>query len=308
MKKFLLRICFFCILLLIIIVLGFVMPVTPRASKSLLFAKIQKDSLLQNVKKPRIIFIGGSNLSFGLNSQLIKDSLLLNPINTAISGGIGLQYMLDNSLPFIQKSDIVVVASEYDHFYGRIIYGEEELLRTIAEIDVSSRRKLNHQQIKNIYSYTLKYAFSKFKPTEYLWVKESDIYGANSFNKYGDVDKHWKLNKRDFYPSIISGTYNNETINILNQFREDLKKKGAILYITFPGFQAMAFDNSISQIEKVEKELTLNGFLLLGTPKRYRMPEEMIFNTSYHLSKKGVDYRTQLLIEDLKKAGTKNTK
>ncbi|MEA2041760.1 MAG: hypothetical protein U9N85_04330 [Bacteroidota bacterium] len=42
----------------------------------------------------------------------------------------------------------------------------------------------------------------------------------------------------------------------------------------------------------------------MATPERYKIPASMIFNTPYHLLKIGVDYRTELLIEDIKKVRT----
>jgi hypothetical protein len=94
MKNFLIKISLFSLLLLSVVIIGFVLPVTPRASKSLLYAKVKKDNLLKKTNNPRIIFVGGSNLSFGINSKVIKDSLKLNPINTAIHASIGLEKMI----------------------------------------------------------------------------------------------------------------------------------------------------------------------------------------------------------------------
>lgn len=302
MKIFLLKIMMFVSLFVLIFVLGIFLPVTPRASKSLLFSKINKDSLLQNIKSPRIIFIGGSNLSFGLNSKMIKDSLGLNPINTGIHASIGLIYMMDNTLPYIQSGDIVVVAPEYTQFYGVDAYGGEELLRTIMEISPSDLIKLRKEQWANIIRYIPKYSISKFKPTEYFNVKESDIYGVNSFNEYGDVYTHWKLQKQKFSPwGYISGQFNYSVINQLYKFKKKLKEKGAVLFVTFPGFQSASFEKNRTQIMRIEVELKKRDFSLLGTPERYIIPDSLMFDTPYHLSKKGVDYRTQLLIDDLKK-------
>ena len=183
MKRFLIRISLFSLLLLLVVIIGFVLPVTPRASKSLLYAKIKKDSLLINTISPRIIFVGGSNLSFGINSSVIKDSLNLNPINTAIHASIGLEYMMDNTIQYIREGDIIILAPEYSHFYGRSIYGGEELLRTVADIDLSKLLTLKKEQLVNISKSLVKYSSSKFKPTEYWDLKESDIYSVNSFNK-----------------------------------------------------------------------------------------------------------------------------
>lgn len=307
MKKFITRVSIFTLLLLLLVIIGFILPVTPRASKSLLYAKIEKDNLLKNTNNPRIIFVGGSNLSFGINSKVIKDSLNLNPINTAIHASIGLQYMMNNTLQHIKGNDIVVLAPEYSHFYGRGVYGGEELLRTVADIEVSQIFKLSKEQLKNISKYVFKYSFSKYRPTEYFGYKESDVYSVNSFNQYGDVYTHWKMQQQKF-PSAgrIKANYNSKTVKLIDNFKIELEKKGANLFITYPSYQASSYDKSIMQIKKVEMELIKNNFKLLGTPERYRMPDKMMFNSKYHLLKIGVDYRTELLIEDIKQARTHN--
>jgi hypothetical protein len=41
---------------------------------------------------------------------------------------------------------------------------------------------------------------------------------------------------------------------------------------------------------------------VMGSPERYVMPETLMFDTPYHLIKKGVDLRTELMIEDIKLA------
>ena len=45
---------------------------------------------------------------------------------------------------------------------------------------------------------------------------------------------------------------------------------------------------------------------MLGYPERYKIPNNMMYNTPYHLTKEGVDLRTQRLIEDLSQAINKN--
>jgi hypothetical protein len=304
MKKFLLKLTLFLLIIALVFVLGIILPPTPRASKSNLFSKINKDSLLQKVKSPRIIFVGGSNLSFGLNSKMIKDSLNINPINTGIHVRLGLMYMMDSTLPYIQSGDIVVVSPEYVHFFREAAYGGEELLRIVLDVSPSEWNRLRKEQWLHIISYIPKYSLSKFKLTEYVNVKENNIYGVNSFNEFGDVYTHWKLEKQiilPFGPSSAQPNYS--VINELRIFREKLKKRGAFLFITFPGYQSTSFENQRASIMMVEAELKNSKFCLLGTPERYKMPDSLMFNTPYHLSKIGVDYRTQLLIEDLKKAG-----
>ena len=191
-----------------------------------------------------------------------------------------------------------MLSPEYTHFYGRSVYGGEELLRTVAEVKFLP---LELNQIINIYKFLPKLTFSKINPFEYFFIKESDIYSVNSFNEYGDAYSHWGMEQTKIVPSNgIETDYNPHTIKLIDDFRSELKKKKASLYITYPSYQATSFDNNIRQIKKVENELINSGFELLGFPERYRMNDSLMFNSTYHLSKEGLDLRTQLLIEDIK--------
>lgn len=63
----------------------------------------KKCQLLEDTPSPRIIFVGGSNLAFGLDSQRIKDSLNINVINYGLHAGIGLKYMMMTYPPMQEK-------------------------------------------------------------------------------------------------------------------------------------------------------------------------------------------------------------
>ncbi len=133
MSHFLRKVFWFLLPCFAFVVVGLWLPTTPRVSKSFLFAGLQKDSLLQYTPSPRIIFIGGSNLSLGLNSQMVKDSLRLNPINTGLTFELGLKYMLENTLQYIQPNDIVVLIPEYSLYYSDYDDASEMLLRMVLD-------------------------------------------------------------------------------------------------------------------------------------------------------------------------------
>lgn len=298
MKSFFFKIIIFLIPIVLFLMSGLIIPATPRASKSLLFAIKQKDSLLKYTQDPRIIFIGGSNLSFGLNSYLIKDSLKLNPINTGVHIEIGLKYMLDNALKFIKKKDIVIIAPEYNHFYSSYDKVSDELLRTIVDVSPENSNLLSFKQCLLISEYIPKFTLTKFKKTEYAGFKESDVYGVNSFNRYGDVDAHWNLENRDFKSVSIDGKYNGKVIDELKKFINVAESKGAIVFLTFPPIDEVSYQNSIEKILKVENALKNNNFKILGSSKKYVLLREKMFDGYYHPNKCGVDERTKILIND----------
>ena len=307
MKKFIYKIIAFS--LLIISISGFTLlflPATPRVSKSLIFATIKKDSLLANTPPPRIILVGGSNLSMGLNSRIIKDSLQLNPVNTAIHAAFGIRYIIENTLQNIKKGDIIVLCMEYDHFFDKWDRSYEELFRVVFDIDKSKFHMLSFTptQLLRYLKYTNKVISSRLNINEYFGVEEHEVYGVSAYNEYGDVFTYWDYENfhSDFevHKAIDVNRYNPQVIAELKRIEDELHKKGCVLLISYPGYQDISFNNLKDAIKKVEEEFLINGFSVLGNPERYMMPDSLIFDTPYHLNKQGVDRRTKLLVEDLK--------
>lgn len=311
MRTFLLQLLLFMAGFVLLMVIGVLIPASRTARESFLFSKIDKDSLLRNTPSPRIVLVGGSNTSFSINSQILKDSLHLNPVNTGISGALGLLYMLDHSLDGIRPGDVVIVCPEYTQFYGDAAYGEDYLIRVIMETAPGEMLKLRGKQISTQLSFLPRYAFSKFKIGQYLPREASPreeatldeiVYKRVAFNQYGDMSRHWTMKKVDVAPyARIDQGFNEQAIDALDEYRKQVEERGAKLFVTFPAFQDASFANQRDQISRVEHSLKSKGFSLLGNPERYKMPDELIFDTPYHLTKAGAQIRTQLLIDDLRK-------
>lgn len=308
MKKFLLKILLFFIVFGFIFIIGILLPVTPRSKNNMLSYKVQKDSILRKVASPRIIFVGGSNLVFGLNSEMIKAKLEVNPVNAGLAINFGLIFMMDDILPFIKSGDYVVLAPEYQHFFGRNAYGGNDLFRMLMDVQRSGFKKLRYEHIPNLAIAMPTYFLSKFKPQQYYYNRENDVYGKHIFNEYGDSSFHWDLQKRKF-PVVqpIKDDFNYSLIKEIINFNDNIKAKGATLFITYPGFQIASLDIIKKEVDKVQKELENTELEILGTPERYSMQDSLMFDQIYHLSKQGVDRRTKLLIEDIQKTKTINS-
>ena len=303
MKSFIIKtICFFLIPIPIIITLGLVLPTTPRASKSLILGIIHKDYLLKCTKKPRLIFVGGSNLSFGLNSKMIKDSLHINPINTAIHACIGVKFMFENTLSYVKKGDVIIFVPEYMHFFKSLNSGSEELMRSIFDVSISKFKLLDVHQKYNILPFIPRYVLTKFDFSEYFNDEDFEFYSVNSFNKFGDTYTHWNLKDRqnEIHSEILAGKINNELFEFFKSINNRVLKKGATLYISFPAYQATSFEKSLKKISEIELKLKKTKLNIIGNSFRYKMPDSLFFNSVYHLNKKGVEKRTKLLIEDIR--------
>lgn len=280
--------------------IGLAMPATPRAKTSLLFSLPMKDSLMQHVKQPRIVLVGGSNVSMSLDSQMIKDSLGLNPINTGVHAAIGLVYMLDHTAEYLQKGDVVVVIPEYDQLFGDFAYGANELFRTVMDVRNTDFSTLRYKQFMNTYEFLPAYGFSKFMPSEYKTSGGDAVYLRDAFNQYGDcykrLDNH-APNELVFHH--IDRPFNSEIITILKEFENKVKAKGGKMILAFPAFEQRSYDNTADKIAEVEKAYRSNGFTVVGNPLKYRFPNDLMYDTPYHLSTKGTKIRTQMLIAEL---------
>ena len=300
MRKFIVKIVIFFVVFGLIFLLGMLLPATPASKNNMIKYKAQKDSLLTNVASPRIVFVGGSNLVFGLDSEKVKSELGLNPINAALAINFGLVYMMDDIIPRLKEGDIVVLAPEYQHYFGKQAYGGNDLLRLLLDVQPSGFSYIRKEHIPNLIKGIPVYFQSKFRYSQYFYEKEKDVYGRHIFNEYGDSNFHWNLESREF-PEVhpIRGKFNNKLINEIKEFNKIIETLGGTLFVTYPGCDKHSLEIIKNQVDQVKTALEASGLQILGDPDRYSMESDMMFDQIYHLSKKGVDRRTNLLIEDL---------
>jgi hypothetical protein len=304
MHNFLLNIFRFVLFGFVVIFLIISLPASPKSSNSLLFISKNKELLLQKKKGQRIIFLGGSNLSFGLNSKILKDSLGLNPVNMGLLASLGLKYMMSQYLKNAKKGDIVVLVPEYQQYLGDFSNGSdgEELARLVFDVDFKNLFILNTSQRFHVFSKLPKILRSRFSLDEYLWYDFDFIYSRYVYNNFGDVDGKYLTKKKNFkpYKSLNNDFINFNLINDIIHFRNSLKFKGIKFYISFPGYQETSYKNSSKKIIQIHSILRYKRFELIGKPEIFKMKEEYMLNSPYHLNKQGVNRRTQLLIKYLK--------
>lgn len=304
MKQFIFKVCYFLLVLGAFGILVVLTPATPRSKNNYLASVDQKDSLLANVQDPRIIFIGGSNLVYGLNSQIIKDSLQINPINSGLAISLGLVYMMDRVTPFVRKGDLVVLVPEYQLYFGRYGYGLQDFFRYLKDNDPDGFKLLRKGHAKVLIAKGIPaYAKSKFDYRNYFYDDSHDIHSKHVINEFGESDFHWNLETRDF-PLIlpIKDQLNYKTIDEIKKFESKINEQGGSLMISFPGLQQESYAVIEDQVKEVHSALKQKGFTILGSPERYVFKNSSMFDSPYHLIKKGVDTRTNYLIEDIQKA------
>ena len=113
-QKFILR---FLLFVFAYIVLNSVLLfVIPKDNNAYLCEYNKKVHLLKTIPQPRMIFVGGSNIAFGIDSKIISDSLNVNVVDFGLHGGIGIRIPFEDCLNYVHKGDIVIAQFEYEQF------------------------------------------------------------------------------------------------------------------------------------------------------------------------------------------------
>jgi len=303
MIGFLKNIFLFISLILLIIIVGLLIP-SRIINENIHYSIYDKHKLLEKQQdSKRLIFIGGSNLTFGLYSPSISDSLKLDVINCAIHAGYGLKYIIDDVKPFIKKNDVVVLIPEYEHYLNDAFWGQTALLESI-NVYPNNINKLDYRQSLTLVKKIPRHALKKIMVFPFSLIKkkvQGGPYHRSAFNKLGDITAHWEVAKKaSFERKTIEGPINEESIHYIKEFSNYLALEECSLFISFPSLCRNSFNSSQAIINSIFENIKETKIPYLGSPDRYSFPDSMYFDSYYHLHKEAQLKRSNLLIEDLK--------
>ena len=269
-------------------------------------AILDKDRLLRGTPSPKIVFVGASNLAFGLDSERVQSAMRLPVVNLGLHGGVGLKYMLDSTRPYVKKGDIVVLVPEYEEFFGERHYGEAPLLNVLH----LSREGWRHIDSFQQYRVIWRYALTEMKDTIHALYKRSSssgkIYSRESFNRFGDVVAHLKEKPRtieSYGVPLENEKFNDRVLVDMKIFREYSEGNGAAVLILFPSIAESAFRMNHARIREVYDRIRTYGGLgaiLESTPEDYVFPDNCFFDTAYHLTGTCRETRTDKVIMALR--------
>lgn len=301
MKKFIIHTVSFFFLLLAIA--GILIICVPKNQDGYLFEYKKKCELMRSVPSPRIILVGGSNLAFGVNSKEIIDSLGIPVVNAGLHAGFGLKFILDNMVKYVRKGDIVVIAPEYWHFYGKNAYGETQTFPEMLDIAPSALKDLNVYQWTTIIRGSHLLVLERLSNLNAMWSKKETQqfeYKKSGFNRYGDEVSHWNFPSKP----IVSGRALNKKMNedyFLHflQITHQLQRISKVILMP-PVIEKGTFINQTKEIVLLQKELEKHKLKFIVEPINFAYPSELFFDTYHHLNKKGVDINTRKMIQMLK--------
>jgi len=315
MKKLLLKSIIFLILLFgsYAVYYGY-NPVNEELNKAndYLLAIETKHKNLAKLPTPRIIFLGGSSVAFGVDSKSIGDSLGLNGFNLGLHAGLGLQFIVNEALEMVKPGDVLVVSSEYFLGEGQmkmLAYMRQNFAPSEKYIHLNASEKISYPYelvMDNILSKNsrVQNTFMKGKKTV-IQQDTNSVYKKSGFNERGDYELHLDQEARPFG---IFVKYNQQEENyskgvaILNQLAR-LQKKGVQVFYIFPGYPAEEYNRFQKPLQSFENQLKAGlQFPVLGRVTDFLYPEVEFYDTVYHLRRKGRAKRSKTIVRLLREA------
>lgn len=272
-----------------------------RDTNAYVGATIDKEKRLAEMPSPRVIFVGGSNLTLGLDSKRISDSIHLPVVNMSLHAGLGVVFALNEVKEHLKKGDKVVLSIEY----GLTKKGDTKLYTQLMDINPDAARYLDNTLNDKLRLMDINW--QRCVSSLFLDVAGNapqNIYRRDGFTKEGDMIGHLSLpqpaNQTDRGKMVFKDY--KEVIRAFNAFIDVANQKGAQVYYTFPTYMASEYQLNkavIGQYQaQFQQELTCP---IINTPESFVFPDTDYFDTAYHLNKVGRDKRTVVMIDLLQR-------
>jgi hypothetical protein len=297
MKKFIKRIAIYIFLVFFAVFTLF--AVCPSGKDLYVLAYSKKCERLDTLQSPRIIFVGGSYLAFGLNSRAVADSLHINVVNAGLNSGFGMRFMIDDAESYVRRGDILVIVPNYGHFYRGFDGGTSgDLTSAIEQSKWKKLTILNASQLTNVIAGIPNLLRTKLMSS----LHEASLpYSTKGFNEYGDEESHWTLpNVKSPDDTPIVGEFNEEYGRYFIKKVESLEKKVKV-YIVPSVIDESSYSLKKKEIDEVTDFLLSKRHPFLFDPTECVLDESCTYDGHFHMNKRGVDLYTEKIIDELKK-------
>ena len=303
MRKFLAKNVLFLILVLAVIGLAlFVIP-NNKIPDGSLFASYDKHQRLSSLSSPKIILVGGSNLPFGVKSQLIEDAMGMPVADMGLHAGLGLNFILSEVEKDIHEGDWVIVSPEYHHFLSESMFnGEDVLAALLFDVNRDCIQYVKPGQWLALFPDICLYSSKKMVSISSQKVDDfEDLFTRDSFNVYGDEVAHYGLPSTVHSgekPALKEGVYA-KAIKRLSEFRSFVESQGSKFILVACPYPEQQFALDERAISDVEKSVSSAGLSFLIEPRECLFPDSLMFNSFFHLSGEGAEIRTEQLVNRL---------
>lgn len=274
-------------------------------SERYLYASVLKHELLNRQESPRLVFIGGSSVAFGIDSGQVAGSCGFHPVNLGLHGDLGLAFNLNEVETGLRSGDVVVLSPEYEQFHDTF-WGTSQMLMHAIECRSANAAFLEPQHYKMLadrgmldrWGGMVRAVFRRETAT-----LNDSIYRPQSFNENGDmVGHHGRTAKPGPARDIpFSREKAMQTVSYINRFVSRCEKKGVRVLFAHPPLAQFAFEANKRSLDELEAILQQNlQCPILDSMAETLFPAESLYDTVYHLGREGAKIHSTRVSERLR--------
>ena len=261
-------------------------------SNHYLAASIDRHARAADLDAPRVVFMGNSNLAFGLDSEYLERELGRPVVNLGLHGALGLNFIVEETLSVIEKGDVVVVCIPY--YLNEA--GSGKMLYTMNQVNPESRAWTKGVTAYDRFGFALDDAVKLTQKARRQGFrkrtvkKKETVYRRNAFNNYGDVIAHTNMpvpKKRNPWSPTWDVEGFDSQVKTLTNFYEKAQAKGATVYMVYPAFIHSMYEQTKEELAILQDYYAELPFEVLGKPEDFAYPDSLFFDTVYHLNKQG---------------------
>lgn len=271
-------------------------------------SRLQLD-LLKTVPSPRIILVGGSNVSFGLDAELMQRQLGIPVINDGLHAGLGI-VPLRELQEHIRPGDVIIISLEYSMFSSEsIMEGDQAFLSDWIEYSPRRIRFLADpwKQAPGLYATMLQRKVNRQVNTVLFGGSLDEVrsvFRGTQYNANGDFigHLHEESMRRRKVPSVPYPVEHiqDQIFVFLEAFQRTAREKGAEVYFEAPASRRTNCRNtgeaSLANFFRTFEERS--SIPVLTPLEELCLPDKYFFDTAYHLNAEGRQRRTERLIEN----------
>lgn len=269
-----------------------------------------KTEISDKISGNKIVLVGGSNVLFGFDSNLLHEEWGIPVVNHGLHAGNGIHYIFTKAKDFLKPNDIAIVSLEYSHYLYDGLPRETLLDYAIAE-DTDYFKGLD---IKHKFDIIARVKFERvYKALERKIkgipaIQPKGHYSVEYNNEYGDQDNLNELvndKTRDKIKGLAPGAVPTITKHFekdLNDFVEWTEQNNVCVIFMPPDYLHFAqYDKEpyLSAFKSIPEYFHNRNLVFLGDPFEYMFPREHMYDTAYHLNDDGMKIRTELVIKDI---------
>jgi hypothetical protein len=268
----------------------------------------------------KIVLVGGSNVSYGVDSKLIQQATGCPVVNMGMNGYFGVRYLLEEIKAHINPADIVVVSFEYDNLFKSVdgsphshlaiikayppvfsYLSFEQKLQAIAAIPIVAQAK-----VMRLISEAITMAKRPMTGKSYQVEGPADlnvIESLKSFTPEGDIVGHlgvtWPFEREQ---AVVpkGATIDPEMIALMQAFAVEMQKRGVPVIVSYTPFLREAYEKLQGKLAQFDAMIKSSPPLIAPSPpSAFVYDQSLFFDTVYHLNERGRPLRTQKIVDDL---------